>query len=117
MKVEFHVRRNMDSRTRPEIIEWDPKKPIQVRLQTGSAPDTSGRVSVAMSATIPFDEFWASFLATIFVDEVPLSSPRPGVLFLEVSDIPTLVHYPSLGYRTDPKFGGWWTLGVRTVGK
>lgn len=114
MMLEVHVRRNMTSRTRPEVFYWDGREPKGVQLHAGSG-EGEGRVRVDLSPLIPIDRYWCSLLASVYIDDIALTSPRPGVLFLESSDIPTLVHFPSLAPERDMRFGGWWTVALRTI--
>lgn len=110
--VEIHVRRNMLSITRPTVVIWNTDKGMSELLQPGST-EYPGRIRAVLSVPVSIDRYWLSFVSYLQVDGVKLTEPRPGVLFAQRCDIPTVVHFPSVAPPDDPLFGGWFTLCTR----
>lgn len=104
----------MESATRPEVVLWRVDDPLRQKLHPGSS-ERAGRVEVEISSAVFIDKDWVSILAMLRVEDMALSSPRPAVVFMRKSDVPTLVHFPSLARPDDVTFGGWWTLALRVV--
>jgi len=110
--IEVTVRRNMQPRTRPQniTIEDTPGWHTGARLY----PDTNGRMWIDIEVTGVIDIDWLGLRAQLIIDGMPLCSPRPGVVWLGTTDIPSgLIQYPSMAPHDNQVFGGWHTVVLR----
>jgi hypothetical protein len=111
VRLEIVVHQNQKPRTRPESFDWNPNVgghfPLQ-DMQTGRRSYVVG-----LTGIIPVSFSWASVIVELRVDGPKLCEPRPGMVFLPVVDVPTVVYFPSVAPEGNVMFGGWFTVSLR----
>jgi len=112
--VEVQVWRNLKPRTRPGIVQFDEgRMPYGARLFTGR-DDSEGIVWVRLSDGKPYVEDWWTLSIQLFIDSVPLSSPRPAVLYTRPIDVPCcIVQFPTMAPPENRILGGWHSVTLR----
>lgn len=113
MKLEIVVYQNQHPRTRPETFEWEPEQggtfPVQ-DMQTGRRSYVVG-----LTPVIPAMPWWWSVIVELRVNGPKLCEPRPGMVFGQPADVPTMVLFPSVAPVENDMFGGWFCVSLRVT--
>lgn len=113
--VEVHVFRDMKPRTRPSRGFFDLDGGIErIKLFPGAAAEPGELVYVMLDKAVRTNPEWFLLQATIMIDSLPLSAPRPIMLFYGVTDMPTgVAYYPTVS--VSGKYAGVHSLHIRCV--
>jgi hypothetical protein len=114
--IEAQLMRDWSPRSRPTVgyLNVGDPEPSRIKLVPGAAAVGTELMIVTFEGATRVDQFWVAYRVGLSIEGTAYPGPRPGVVFLGLSDTYTdAVHFPRASTNNSHMFGGWHSLLVR----
>jgi hypothetical protein len=117
LQLEVALYRDQKPRSRPSPLFFDNRfgQISTAKLFPGPVASTGEHLVVRVKAHDPVHPTWLAISAQFLIDAMPFTDPRPGLIYTNISDVPTFITFLSPAPYDDPHFGGIHMLSFRRV--
>jgi hypothetical protein len=116
LNVELQLMRDWQPRSRPTQgwFNLGEPEPALVKLVPGAAAYGTELMVVTLEGATRIDKYWAALRVSLMIEGTGFPGPRPSLVYLGESDMPTgIVHFPRMALDDSKMFGGWHSLLLR----
>lgn len=122
LPIELQLMRTVGSewlpRSRPSrgYLNLGEGGPSHIKLYPGAAAEAMENMIVTLDEATRILSSWASVKAVFQIDGQPFGEPRPGFVFLGLTDYYTgIIHFPIVANDSNKMFRGFHSLQMRVV--
>ena len=116
--IELQLMKDWQPRSRPTVgwLNLGDPEPTTTKLVPGAAAVSTELMVVTLEGATRVDKWWATFRASLMIEGTGYPGPRPGIVYLGLSNAPTgSIHFARSAKDNHPMFAGWHSLLVRLV--